>query len=75
MLERIKRVKKYWDLAKKNPKKIDELLNNQELIDKIPDEGDGRGVYLSEGTEKDFEDFQNEQSGLKAWLKRIARLQ
>lgn len=60
-----------YNLSKKDPKKVEELLSTPEVIDKLPDAGDGNGVYLSEGTQADFEEWEKEQSGLNAFLRKI----
>lgn len=74
MLERLKRVKKFWDLSKKEPEKVEALLNDQkiqDLVDKLPDALDGKAVFLSEGTEEEYKEFEEEQSGITAFLKKV----
>lgn len=72
MLSRIRRL---WAISKKDPKQVDKLIEiPQEILEKVPDEGDGKAVFFSEGTEKDFEEFENEQSGMAKWLQRLKDL-
>lgn len=47
-----------------------------ETVEIIPDENDAdvKGVFFPEATQKDFEDQQAEDSGMKAWLDRLRNL-
>lgn len=53
-----------------------EELSDEQLKD-IPnekEEGDGSAVFMSQGTEADYRDFENEQTGMKKWLNRLKEL-
>lgn len=64
-----------WALAKKDPQKLDKLLEvPKEVLDQVPDQGDGDAVFFSEGNEEDFAKFEAEQTGMKAWLDRLRNL-
>ena len=54
----LKRVKNIWDLSKKDPDKVEELLTKD--IDALPDEGDSKAVFFGEGTQEEFGDMQRE---------------
>lgn len=55
-----KRAKQLWKLSKKEPKVLNKL-------EKLSDEmiGDGNAVFIKEGSEKDFIEYENEKKGLK----------
>lgn len=70
-----KRLKRFWQLSKKDPKAIEilEKLTEEDLAF-IPEAGDGKAVFFSEGTMEDFEEQKKEDSGLAKWYKRIKEL-
>lgn len=57
-----KRIKRIIQLSKKDHKRIDELTDD--VISSVSLEGDGKGVYLGEGTVEEFEDQQKKDKGL-----------
>lgn len=57
-----KRIKRLLELSKRDKKKIDELT--LEEIISIPLEGDGKGEYLGEGTQEEFEQQEKKDKGL-----------
>ena len=69
MFQRIKRLIK---LSKKDPKVIEALTEQQ--IDNIPETGDGKAVFFSQGTLEEYKELQKEDSGLKAWYDRLKNL-
>lgn len=71
----IKRIKRILELSKKDPKALEALENlTPEQLAQVPDEGDGKAVFFSEATEKDFVEFEREQTGLKGWYERLKNL-
>ena len=70
MLNRIKRL---WQLSKKDPKQVDELFDKK-VIESIPELGDGKATFIPEATEEDYEEFKKEEEGTKPWYDRIRRL-
>lgn len=58
-----KRIKRMWQLSSKDPKAIDKLTNEE--IEAIPDEGDGKAVFLGEGSHEEFLEQQKEDKGFK----------
>jgi hypothetical protein len=46
---------------------IDSLYD--EKIDALPNEGDGKAVFFSEGTEEEYNDFKQEEDGTKLSFK------
>lgn len=54
----LKRIKNMWQLSKKDPQKVEELLSTD--IEKLPDEGDGKAVFFDEGSQEEYEDLQRE---------------
>lgn len=70
----LKRIQRLWKLTKKDPRKLDLLIDAPEsVVNAIPDE-EQEGVFFPEPTQKDFEDQQAEDSGMKEWLDRLKRL-
>lgn len=68
----LKRLRQAWALSKKDPATIEKLATiPKEDMARIPDIGDGNGVFMSEGTEADHEQFIKEENGLAPWYKRI----
>jgi len=59
----LKRIKRLWKLSKKDPKALDALTGKD--IEKLPNVGNGKGVFISEGTEKDYDDMIKEEKGFK----------
>lgn len=71
----LNRIKKLWKLSKKNSEALSVLENlTQEQLDLVPDEGDGKAVFIGEGTEEEFKEQEKEDKGLSAWYKRIRNL-
>lgn len=58
-----KRIKRMYDLSKKDPKALSNLTDEQ--IENLPDIGDGKAVFFGEGTEEEFKDLQEADKGLK----------
>lgn len=72
MLNRLKRL---WALSRKDPQTLDKLAQvPKEVLDQVPEAGDGKAVFLSEGSEEEYKEFEKEQSGLAAWYKRLRNL-
>lgn len=57
-----KRVKRLWELSKKDHKFVDKFTDD--VILNLPEEGDGKGEYLGEGTAQEFEDQTKKDKGL-----------
>lgn len=66
MFERIRRA---WKVSKYPPDKLVELAEIAKEKEKL--EGDGQAVFLGEGTHEEYEELKKEDSGLKAWYRRI----
>lgn len=56
-------MKKLWKLSKKDPKKVDELLDDK--IEALSDEGDGKAIFIGQGSEEEFRKQKDEDRGLK----------
>lgn len=80
----LKRIWNLWELSKKGSIKIDtSQLNEVQLKDlregksvsiPISDElGDGKAVFLGEGTEAEFLEQERKDKGEDAWYERILR--
>ncbi len=68
----LKRIKKLYQLSKKDPEVLSRLENlTDEQLALLPDEGDGKAVFFTQGSEKDYEDLKREDEGMTAWIKRI----
>lgn len=57
-----KRLKRIIELSKKDHKLVDKFTD--EVITNLPDEGDGKGVFFSEGTRQEFEEQEKKDKGL-----------
>lgn len=57
-----KRLKKIIKLSTKDSVYLDKFTD--EVILNLPEEGDGKGVFFSEGTRQEFEDQQKKDKGL-----------
>ena len=72
----ISRLKKMYQLSKKDSKALDELFKLQpEQIAKIPDEdiGDGKAAFFGDPTREDEIEFEREEAGMNKWYKRILK--
>lgn len=65
-----------YQLSKKDPKALEVLENlTPEQMAIIPDETPAeKAVFFGEGTEEEFIDLKNEDSGMKSWLDRLKNL-
>jgi len=64
----LKRIKKLWKIANKEEKEIEQLLS-------IPEKQlNNKSSYFFNGTDEEFKEFQNEQSGMSKWIKRLKDL-
>lgn len=73
----LKRIKRMWQLSKKDPKALAVLENlSEEQLALVPDEeiGDGKAVFFGEPTDKDYEEFKREEEGTAPWYKRLKQL-
>lgn len=65
----------YLDFNKLSPDKQKEILEAMQTgaTVSISNEqlGDGKAVFMDEGTHEEWEDLKKEESGLKPWYKRI----
>ena len=57
-----KRLRRLIKLSKKDHKLVDKFTD--EVITNLPDEGDGKGVFFSEGTRQEFEEQEKRDKGL-----------
>lgn len=71
----LKRIRRLWKLTQKEPTEIDKFmkLSDKEIM-AMPDEGDGNAVFISQGTQKDYDDFLKEEDGTKPWYDRLKNL-
>lgn len=74
----LKRLKRIIDLSKKDPKALEILENlTPEQLNAVPEakeEGDGKAVFIGEGTHEEFIEHEKEESGLKPWYDLIKKL-
>lgn len=54
-----KRLKRLWQLSKKDKASLEQLTDKQ--IEELPDE-DTKAVFISSGSEEEFKEFENEQN-------------
>lgn len=58
----LKRIKRLWQLSKRDKKLVDKLTLDE--IVSIPLEGDGKAVFIGEGTQEEFEEQEKKDKGL-----------
>jgi hypothetical protein len=60
-----KQLKRLWQLARKDKVAMEEFmkLSDKDMMD-IPNE-DEKVVFIGQGTQEEFKDFENEQKGIK----------
>lgn len=70
-----KRIKKLWQLTKKDPKALEILENlTDEQLKSVPEEGDEKAEFLGMGTEEEFVKQQRKDNGLQGWYERLKKL-
>ncbi len=70
----LKRLKNLWELSASN-EAVDAIRNNIELMSKpIKIVGDGKAVFLGEGTAEEYEQQVKQDKGTDKWYKRIMNL-
>lgn len=71
----LKRIKRMIELSKKDPEALKVLENlTEEQLDQIPEAGDGKAVFIGEGTHEEWEDQKKEDEGTKPWYERLKQL-
>ncbi len=62
----LKRIKRMWELSRKNPEALNKLLDiPDEVLKSVPSAGDGKAEFIPEGTEADYLKFEKEEKGFK----------
>jgi hypothetical protein len=59
------KIKRLWKLSGKDQQSLENfmMLTDKEIMD-LPDE-DTKAVFISEGSAKEYKDYQNEKKGIK----------
>jgi hypothetical protein len=67
-----RRLKRIYDLSKKDPEalKVLETLSPEQLKI-VPEAGDGKAEFFGDGTDEEYQEFLKEENGTKAWYDRI----
>jgi len=66
MFRKVKRLRRMWDLSRKDERAIKRLEHlTDEEMNLIPEAGDGKAMFFTEGNAKDLEEFEREQKGFK----------
>lgn len=74
-MEMFKRLKRLYELSKKDPESLKKLESlTEEEIAYIPEIGNGKAVFFDEGSIKEYKEFEKEESGLKPWYERLKNL-
>lgn len=68
----LKRIKKLWDISNAPKERIDSLYEDIKENERLM--GDGKAVFLGDATEKELEEFEKEESGMKGWYDRLKNL-
>ncbi len=62
----LKRIKRLMELSKKDPAALKRLEGlSDEQVATIPEAGDGKAVFISQGTEEEYREYEKEKRGLK----------
>lgn len=72
-----KRLKKLIALSRKDPKALKVLEDlTEEQLALVPEEelGDGKAVFISQGTNEEFLEQEKEDAGMKPWYDRLKNL-
>lgn len=67
-----KRLKRIIKLSLKDPKSLEKLTDD--VIDTLPNAGDGNAVFISAGSQEDYDEFLKEEAGTKPWYDRLKKL-
>jgi len=60
------RIKRMWALSNKDPAYIEKAINlTKEEVAELPDVGDGKAVFIGEGSADEFADYEKEKKGIK----------
>lgn len=60
-----KRLQRFWQLTKKDPKALERLEKlTEEEMSYIPEIGNGKAVFLGEGTEEEFNEQEKRDKGI-----------
>lgn len=69
------RLKQLWKLSNKDPKALEKLLAiSREEVELIPEQGDGKAVLLTEGTQEDYDEFNKERTGWDKFYEKLKNL-
>jgi len=61
----VKRIKRLWDLSKKDKESLDYLLElEEEKLADLPD-NDQKAVFFGQGTEEEWKEEENDKKGIK----------
>lgn len=73
MLKRIKTLHKLWKLSKKDEKIVDNILTlNNSDIEKIPDKGDGKAVFIADMNQEEYDLYvKDELNGWKHFRNKV----
>lgn len=62
----LKRLNRLWKLSNKDPKALNKLENlSDEQMAVIPEIGNGKAVFIGQGTEEEFKQMEKEDKGFK----------
>lgn len=69
------RIKRLWQLTKKDPKALEVLEGlSEEQLAIIPEQADGKAEFLGSGTQDEWLEQQREDDGTKPWYERLRNL-
>lgn len=72
-----KRIRRMWELSSKDPDVLEKYEKmSPEEIETIPEasKGDGKAVFLGEGTTEEFIEQERADKGLAGWYNRIKNM-
>lgn len=71
----IKRIKRMWDLSRKDEKALKMLEGlTPEQLNEIPNAGNSKAVFFDEGTQEDYVDQERKDQGMLGWYERLKNL-
>jgi hypothetical protein len=77
MIRTLRRLKRLYKLSKKDETALSTLEKlTPAQLDAVPDanEGDGKAVFIGQGTQTEYEEQQHADSGMLAWYERLKKL-
>lgn len=71
----LNRIRQLWRLSNKEPEAIEKLLAiSRDEVELIPDLGDGRAEFMTDGNQEEYDEFNKERTGWNKFYDRLKNL-